>query len=626
MNINEVWELLETEPTSDKKAIKQAYARAVKKYHPEENPQEFQKVYAAYKQAMAMAGKTGGGQTADVSNLISQTLMQGQFRQGTLQEAEEKGREQESLEEGQETAFRGGEEEQIQKMFREMAERREKKLSVFRQKWLWYLKNQRRDDAEKEMRKYIQSSWFKDIMEEPEVLSRLATGIDSYCQDNGEILKEEIWQLYLQNKSFGDEDKKGYQTLFRVLEADRKRLSIRKQQEAEIRRRMVQSQMDSRNLSWQRARKSGWQGRMTSVGYQMYILLIASIVLIPILFLTIDSNRSALNGNVRREREEDQGFSREREKEEILSYLQEIYPMAEFSQPELSTEESWGQYVGEEENGRNYTIKVADSDITVHAYAFYKNGYISIGEDFGKQYMRQLAKERGIMCDLCHVEEPWDDGKSHYLMLGYYHMGSELKKLEEELDGFMEKFYAFAQSEEVGEFANIEGVSFSLSNCFCPTAFIMGAGGVPEPLLYDPKELPQPEVMAEDMAECILGYYIHMEPWQLEDDPLYEEWISGYENRARDLTLAPETSSGEKVTELAGELGVQILVYRYEGFDCISLGDAYRMAEKAGLPVSETEDGGGFVLQKDGYEITCSYENMGGRIICEKVLEMFAEE
>lgn len=609
MNINEVWELLETEPTSDKKLIKQAYARVVKKYHPEENPQEFQKVYAAYKQAMKMAGKPGGGQTVDVSDLMRQMLMQGQFQQIILEEPEEKDKEQE-------TTFRSREEEQIQKMFREMADRREKKLSVFRCKWLWYLKNQESDDAEKEMQEYIQSSWFKDIMEEPEVLSRLATGIDRYCQNNGWKLKEEIWQLYAQKKPARDEDKKRYQTLFHVLETDRKRFYIRKQQEAEMRRRMIEAQMESQNPVWYKAWKHGQQYRMTSVGYQMYILLIASIALILISFLAMDTKRSVSKGNI----------SQEREKEEILSYLQEIYPMAEFSRPELSKEEREVQYEGEKDNGRYYTIEVVDSDITVHIYAYYENGYIYIGEDFGKQYMRQIAEEEGLMCDLCHLAEPWDDGKYHYLMLGYYHMDSDLQNLEEELKEFMEKFYAFSQSEKVSEFANIEGVSFSLSNCFNPTAFIMEAGGVPDPLLYDLKELPQPEVMADDMAERILEYYIHMEPWQLEDDPGYKEWISGYENRVKELALAPTTSAGEKAKELAEELGVQVLVYQYGRFDCISLGDAYRMAKKAGLPAEGTEDGGGFVLREDGYETTYSYENMGGSIICEKVLEMFGEE
>ncbi|WP_419008237.1 J domain-containing protein [Holdemanella porci] len=35
------WEILGIEPTKDKKEIKKAYARLLKQYHPEVNPEEF---------------------------------------------------------------------------------------------------------------------------------------------------------------------------------------------------------------------------------------------------------------------------------------------------------------------------------------------------------------------------------------------------------------------------------------------------------------------------------------------------------------------------------------------------------------------------------------------------------
>ena len=46
------WEVLEIEPTSDKKEIKKAYARLLKQYHPEENPEEFKQIQAAYQQCL----------------------------------------------------------------------------------------------------------------------------------------------------------------------------------------------------------------------------------------------------------------------------------------------------------------------------------------------------------------------------------------------------------------------------------------------------------------------------------------------------------------------------------------------------------------------------------------------
>lgn len=46
------WEILGIEPTSDKKEIKKAYAKLLKQYHPEENPEKFKQVQAAYQQCL----------------------------------------------------------------------------------------------------------------------------------------------------------------------------------------------------------------------------------------------------------------------------------------------------------------------------------------------------------------------------------------------------------------------------------------------------------------------------------------------------------------------------------------------------------------------------------------------
>lgn len=49
-----VFRILEIEPTNDKKEIKRAYARLVKRYHPEEFPEEWEKIHGAYEQALKM--------------------------------------------------------------------------------------------------------------------------------------------------------------------------------------------------------------------------------------------------------------------------------------------------------------------------------------------------------------------------------------------------------------------------------------------------------------------------------------------------------------------------------------------------------------------------------------------
>lgn len=49
------WKILNIEPTTDKERIRQAYAREVKRWHPEEHPEEFRMLRQAYRDALRLA-------------------------------------------------------------------------------------------------------------------------------------------------------------------------------------------------------------------------------------------------------------------------------------------------------------------------------------------------------------------------------------------------------------------------------------------------------------------------------------------------------------------------------------------------------------------------------------------
>lgn len=55
----DIWSTLQIERTTDKRTIKKAYARLAAKYHPEEHPEEFQRIYAAYEEALKYAERGG---------------------------------------------------------------------------------------------------------------------------------------------------------------------------------------------------------------------------------------------------------------------------------------------------------------------------------------------------------------------------------------------------------------------------------------------------------------------------------------------------------------------------------------------------------------------------------------
>ena len=55
----DIWSTLQIERTTDKRKIKKAYARLAAKFHPEEHPDEFQRIYAAYEEALKYAERSG---------------------------------------------------------------------------------------------------------------------------------------------------------------------------------------------------------------------------------------------------------------------------------------------------------------------------------------------------------------------------------------------------------------------------------------------------------------------------------------------------------------------------------------------------------------------------------------
>ncbi len=545
MTMKEIWELLETEPTSDKRVIKHAYAKAVKKYHPEENPEEFQKVYTAYQQALAYAKHAGMRQESQDVFQINQTAQQ------DMPEKKNEGIEETDSEE----------QKRIRQMFSDIKNEQEKKLFIFRHKWEWYLKNQNKDSAKKEMLAYIKTPWFTEIKEDIRLLYTL-----------------EEYRLH-------------HQALLYLLEEDEKHFLY---QDIEKWQRMEQPPVQKKKVSFK---------RIAAV-----ILSIAAVVLVNIFaYMPKKSDSGSSVGSI----------DVEREKENILSFLQETYPMAEFTEIESSQIidsyfEEFNKYGG----GNAYTVHVANSDIVVNVFAAYKDGRMFIGEDFGRQYLRQLAEKQDILCDLCHIEQPWNDGDSHYLMVGYFEIDAQLDQLERDLNTFMERFLEFAMSGEVREFVNIEGVSFCVGNCFQPTAFFMDAGEMPKPLLYDFADLPGAEVMAEDMKYAVAEYYIHMEPWQLEQIPQYEDWLNWYEEKVKKRGEKPTTPVGSSIVTLAEEAGVQALIYQQGVLDCISTGDMYRLLKKSGVSVTVLDGGGGFEAKDGGSYFT-------GTVPCEKVLELF---
>lgn len=74
MAYKSIWEILGISPTSDIKTIKSAYSKLAKQNNPEEHPEEFQEINAAYRQAMEYARKHKSSASHSGDNTDNQEL------------------------------------------------------------------------------------------------------------------------------------------------------------------------------------------------------------------------------------------------------------------------------------------------------------------------------------------------------------------------------------------------------------------------------------------------------------------------------------------------------------------------------------------------------------------------
>lgn len=64
--------VLGIEPTTEKKTIKRAYAAKSREFHPEEHPEEFQRIHDAYEEALAWAERNAGrGRATDAGRVAA---------------------------------------------------------------------------------------------------------------------------------------------------------------------------------------------------------------------------------------------------------------------------------------------------------------------------------------------------------------------------------------------------------------------------------------------------------------------------------------------------------------------------------------------------------------------------
>lgn len=166
-----IWNILGIEPTTDKKAIRKAYAAKTREIHPEDAPEEFKRLHEAYQAALGYA---------DYVRQVSRSVLK---------------TEEES------TPDEGAGQENLRAYFEERQEKVRRQVDVFLKHWNAFRSPYHNQESMDWWKNYLASEEFQDIRFQSKVLEVLADEIDDKCFygiDEVKMLSEILfWQPLL---------------------------------------------------------------------------------------------------------------------------------------------------------------------------------------------------------------------------------------------------------------------------------------------------------------------------------------------------------------------------------------------------------------------------------------------
>lgn len=441
-NVN-IWKKLGIEPTTDKKAIRKAYAAKTKEIHPEEKPEEFKQLHEAYQAALGYADyvrhvEQSGGSTTWFYQAGGNGLDAdgGEEAEDTGEEPADGGSKETDVPEeasadgnGKETS--APEEETGQENLRAYFEENEKKhgqlVTAFLDHWEAFHGPYQDPESMEWWRAYLHAKEFQDIRDHSQVLKTLADEIDDKCFYGIDEVKQLFWEAY----GFQEDEEDAYQ-------GDRQRLYrslypvyVKQQQNIQYEQKWAKNDKILRIF----------------VGAAVAALL-AVCILIPV--------------RIHRQRENGRLF--------LIDYMAEHYPETSFSEPERIDKEEDGSIV--------YALHAsAHPELCVTAKV--ENGYVEgkrvylVKEDYGQLLFEYYAAQYGLDgCLVSYEGGTYADPKIiDYATLCYADIG--------ELDAFCESAVKMFREQE--ELQHISEVAVSTESVLFPQVLLYG--GVPGFLL-----------------------------------------------------------------------------------------------------------------------------------------------
>lgn len=579
----DVWKILGTEPTTDKRAIKRAYAAKTKVIHPEENPEAFRQLYEAYQAALGYAEFVSkGGQfsvfgmgagifenntpeTAAADGDTAQSGMAGGetpeadsdvTKSNMTEDAAPETEEAVSDETDEADEAEGNEE--LLSYFEKSQEEQKQRIEAFIKYWAEFESPYHHPEITAWWEDYLRSEEFLGIRNHPRVVHLLAEEInDKFFYGLNEV-KLMFWDAYGFQEDSKDSCQGDQLRLWKCLYP-----AYERQQKS--------------------VRSAKWEAKYTKIK-RVYMGLALAALLAVCIMVPLTQHMRRINGRLYLE-----------------SYMKQRYPGIEFSEPEELENSDEGDAVYGLHPLTHPELQVTAT--VEYRYVEGKPAYV-VEQDYNQILVEYYAMQYGI------------DARR----VSYY--GDEFGDWEETTQSVLvypdvEQMGTFCQnavemfSEE--ELQEIPAVLIGTDQVIYPMQLLRG-GMLEVPFakrqIYDLRTMEASE-LETDLKEAYMIYMFQYESWNITPQQ-YRAWGAEYEEMCEELV--DESGGWHEVYDPdTGECLCRLYIPTYEfmtgRYDAvpiytrmITVGNAYYFLMDRGADLQVNEDGSGFGVTFYGSE------------------------